>query len=274
MPRGGDDTENLEDLLLDEELILDQNPAEVELLNPEPGIYEWRRSDDAALHHETEPARTIKKGKKWQKEWFWNDKRHREGDVPALVDSAGNIKYYKHGLLDRKVGAAVISPDGREEYWLNGSLDRPDNLPAIIYTDPSVVNNLGAPVESYYIKGVCRRDDGGPCEIWSGGSLTFYDGYNKQLCCHMYFIKDTDGHCELWLTPEKEIGENEYHNIRQEGIPVASTRGPSWTDLYKEIIYKAIAKIAPDFVEQEGENIFDYFESLLQESVAKERKNP
>ena len=53
--------------------------------------------------------------------WYdYNDKCHRDGDMPAYINTGGYLLYYNHGKWHRVDGPAVILSNGREEYWLDG----------------------------------------------------------------------------------------------------------------------------------------------------------
>lgn len=51
--------------------------------------------------------------------YSYNGNRHRDNG-PAEKDEYGNLFWYKHGKLHREDGPAVITYDGREEYFLEG----------------------------------------------------------------------------------------------------------------------------------------------------------
>ena len=53
------------------------------------------------------------------KEWWLNDKLHRE-DGPAVEESDGTKFWYLHGELHREDGPAVESPDGQKQWYLHG----------------------------------------------------------------------------------------------------------------------------------------------------------
>jgi hypothetical protein len=52
--------------------------------------------------------------------WCKNGLRHRDGDKPARIWADGNLHWYKNGLRHRTTGPAVIHPDNKKEYWING----------------------------------------------------------------------------------------------------------------------------------------------------------
>jgi hypothetical protein len=48
---------------------------------------------------------------------------HRDGDLPAVIDPDGTLRYYLHGYLHRDFPLpAVKSPYGYREYWYRGWL--------------------------------------------------------------------------------------------------------------------------------------------------------
>jgi hypothetical protein len=52
--------------------------------------------------------------------WYRNGECHRDGDKPARVYAFGKLEWLKNGLLHRTTGPAVIRPDNKREYWING----------------------------------------------------------------------------------------------------------------------------------------------------------
>jgi hypothetical protein len=53
--------------------------------------------------------------------WLQNDVYHRDGDKPAYISSNGTLIWYTNGLPHRLAGPAVIYPDKKKEYWINGN---------------------------------------------------------------------------------------------------------------------------------------------------------
>jgi hypothetical protein len=66
------------------------------------------------------------------KEWYLNNKRHRE-DGPAVEHSNGTKEWYLNGQLHRTDGPAVEYSNGTKEWYLNGQLHRTDG-PAVEYS--------------------------------------------------------------------------------------------------------------------------------------------
>jgi hypothetical protein len=52
--------------------------------------------------------------------WYKNGLRHRDGDKPARIWADGNLHWYKNDVYHRTAGPAVIHPDNKKEYWING----------------------------------------------------------------------------------------------------------------------------------------------------------
>jgi hypothetical protein len=73
--------------------------------------------ENQLYHREDGPAIIDGEGNKY---WYWRDKQHRDGDLPAVEMKDGTLGWFRHGQQHRETGPAVIHPDGREEYWLNG----------------------------------------------------------------------------------------------------------------------------------------------------------
>jgi hypothetical protein len=52
--------------------------------------------------------------------WFKNGVLHRDGDLPACIRVNGAREWYKNGERHRVTGPAVIKPNNKKEYWING----------------------------------------------------------------------------------------------------------------------------------------------------------
>jgi hypothetical protein len=52
--------------------------------------------------------------------WAKNGKWHRDGDKPAYIHPDGSLVWYKNGLRHRITGPAIIRPNNKHEYWING----------------------------------------------------------------------------------------------------------------------------------------------------------
>ena len=78
------------------------------------GSKEWYLNDK--LHREDGPAVEWASGRK---EWWLNGNRHRE-DGPAVERADGARHWWLHGNLHREDGPAVEYADGTKEWWLNG----------------------------------------------------------------------------------------------------------------------------------------------------------
>jgi hypothetical protein len=80
------------------------------------GTLEWWK--DGELHRDGDkPACIHANG---ELEWFKNGQPHRDDDKPAFIGSKGTLVWYKNGLLHRTTGPAIIRPNNKLEYWING----------------------------------------------------------------------------------------------------------------------------------------------------------
>jgi Ni,Fe-hydrogenase I large subunit len=52
--------------------------------------------------------------------WYKNGLLHRDGDKPAQICEDGTLEWYKNDKLHRVTGPAVIRPDNKLGYWING----------------------------------------------------------------------------------------------------------------------------------------------------------
>lgn len=86
------------------------------------------------------------------------------------VSADGYIQYYnKDDQLHRINGPAVISPNGNEEWWINGELHKEDG-PAVKYSSGTL---------AWFQNGLKHRI-GGPAIIWSDGIKEWWE-YGQQL---------------------------------------------------------------------------------------------
>ena len=78
------------------------------------GCKEWYLNDK--LHREDGPAVEWASGTKY---WYLNGKRHRE-DGPAIEWANGNKSWYRDDKLHREDGPAVEWADGTRFWYLDG----------------------------------------------------------------------------------------------------------------------------------------------------------
>jgi len=83
------------------------------------GTKEWFLND--RLHREDGPAVIRTDGSRY---WYLNDKQHRE-DGPAIVRADGSQLWYLNGRLHREDGPAYIGADGSQRWYLNGERVEP-----------------------------------------------------------------------------------------------------------------------------------------------------
>jgi hypothetical protein len=80
------------------------------------GRLEWYKN--GLLHRDGDkPALIDASGSLW---WFKNRLFHRDGDKPAVIGADGTLAWSKNGDQHRTTGPAVIRPDNKHEYWING----------------------------------------------------------------------------------------------------------------------------------------------------------
>ena len=70
-------------------------------------------------------------------EWFDEDgKKHRDGDLPAVLHSEGSQFWYRHGKKHRDGDLpAYLWGDGSQGWCQNGNFHRGDDLPAIVWAN-------------------------------------------------------------------------------------------------------------------------------------------
>lgn len=64
---------------------------------------------------------------------------HRDGDKPAVISFDGRLEWWKYGKRHRDGDEpALIQSDGTLEYYKKGKIHRDDGKPAVIYPSGSV----------------------------------------------------------------------------------------------------------------------------------------
>jgi len=90
-------------------------------------------------------------------EWYQNNQRHRDNDLPAVIRADGTQLWYKDGKPNRDNDLpAVIEADGTQSWYKNGELHRDNDLPAIIFNNGT---------QKWYKNGKLHRDNGLPALI-------------------------------------------------------------------------------------------------------------
>ena len=84
-------------------------------------VYRYGRS-----HHEfSRKSGVIRLRTGYAKEWYVNDKLHRENDLPAIVHANGDKEWFVHGLRHRDNDLpAVVDVNGGREWYVHGNLHR------------------------------------------------------------------------------------------------------------------------------------------------------
>jgi len=99
------------------------------------------------------------------KEWYLNDKLHRE-DGPAIECASGTKSWYLNGKLHRVDGPAIECANGAKYWYLNDKLHREDG-PAIEWANGNKI---------WYLNGKCHREDGPAIEHADGAKEWYVDG--------------------------------------------------------------------------------------------------
>ena len=86
------------------------------IVSDDDGSKEWYLNDK--LHREDGPAI---EGADGDKIWYLNNKLHRE-DGPAIEGYDGYKAWYLNGKRHREDGPAAEWPDGSKEWYLNGTM--------------------------------------------------------------------------------------------------------------------------------------------------------
>jgi len=84
----------------------------------------WRIN--GILHRKNDPAIELANGRK---EWYFLGERHRDADLPAVIDVVEGIKeWWKHGKRHRDGLPAIEYKNGRKEWWEKGKFIRMEGI--------------------------------------------------------------------------------------------------------------------------------------------------
>ena len=131
------------------------------------------------LHSEHEPALRCSSndGTKWEEFWYKFNLQHRDGDLPAYMDSKGKSKWYKNGDLHRDGNQpAVTEADGTKKWYINGQYGRTDQGPTVVQPDGTQLWLLQE--EDEYQDNIYHNIHG-PAVIHSDGSVEYWLGGNR-----------------------------------------------------------------------------------------------
>ena len=68
--------------------------------------------------------------------WYQNGLKHRDNDLPAVIDSFGTQIWYQNGRYHRNNDQPAILWYNESKLWYqNGKLHRDNDLPAVVYLD-------------------------------------------------------------------------------------------------------------------------------------------
>lgn len=98
-------------------------------------------------------------------DWYVEGKRHRGGDLPAIIRYDGTQKWYKSGFIHRDDDLPAIISNSVRVWFINGRLHRDGDLPAIIRYDGS---------QEWFKNGKTHRDKDLPAVIYSDGHKSWY----------------------------------------------------------------------------------------------------
>ena len=87
-------------------------------------------------------------------EWYKDGKRHRDGDLPAVIDQFSE-EWYKDVKSHREGDRPAFISDGFQEWYRDGKRHRDGGFPAVIDTDRM----------EWYVNDVYHRDGGLPAVI-------------------------------------------------------------------------------------------------------------
>ena len=104
--------------------------------------------------------------------WYKDGKRHRDGDLPAVVFENGDAVWYKDGKRHRDGDKpAVVFVSGYCAWFINNKRHRDCDLPAIVYDECK---------QSWYRHGKLHRDIG-PADCMLRIPMFFTHGIERKL---------------------------------------------------------------------------------------------
>ena len=112
------------------------------------------------------------------REWYIEDKLHREGGLPAVEYVDGYKSWWINGKRHRENGLPAIErSNGDKEWWVNGKPHRENDLPAVERADGD---------KSWWVNGKRHREGGLPAvEYANGGREWWVDDVRltEEECC-------------------------------------------------------------------------------------------
>jgi hypothetical protein len=159
------------------------------------GTQEWYKDDKR--HREGDKPAIIYANGNGAQEWYRDGKRHREGDKPAIIYANGTQCWCKDGELHRNDDQpAVVCTNGAQEWYRDGKRHRDGDKPAIIDSDGT----------QWYRDGK-RHRDGGPAIVFLDGrkhwykegkpSHAFWPDHKRLSTTDMTFVRDCGGTYEV-----------------------------------------------------------------------------
>jgi hypothetical protein len=125
---------------------LEQSIPDGKFIAPSGSEYHYK---DHKLHNDNGPAIYKKFKNGYKQVWLQHGVKHRDDDLPAVIDSTYGKSWYKNGLLHRIGKPSFIGVNGRLEFHEEGKWHRDDHKPAYISINESVI----LPQMIWYIHG-------------------------------------------------------------------------------------------------------------------------
>jgi hypothetical protein len=101
-----------------------------------------------------------------KKEWWVNNKKHREADLPAIEYVDGYKEWWVNGQRHRDNDKpAVYWVNGYKAWYVNGQRHRDNDKPAIEYTDGT---------KAWYVNGQRHRDNDKPAVEYANGKKEWW----------------------------------------------------------------------------------------------------
>lgn len=133
-------------------------------------------------------------------EYFTHNKRHRNGEKPAVIWYNGDFEYWVNGKLHRLGGKPACKRNLDEcnikAWYENGKPHRENDLPAIVTTYKKPIKGVIDFSKEWFIKGKRHRGNGKPAlvtnktlEWWENGKLI-----KKEIIKHDKTVKLFDKH--------------------------------------------------------------------------------
>lgn len=158
--------------------------------------------------------------------YYKNGKRHRDGDLPALVDlNESRLIWYKNGKPHRDIGPASVVKNSSAIFYKDGQCHRDGDLPAYVCKDD--VRML-----SWYKDGIPHRD-AGPASYYAGPNYSYIEYATRGIVAQ----RTDDSELLKTLDDENMFVDLKWADINPEDYLVGWKEGLRTRDDLLSVIY-------------------------------------